>query len=69
MGTQEERWSAIANKLRQQPLYESPVKHEWVELLGRLCRDNDMRLREIGLSELQSCADKATRCCGKNPHN
>lgn len=59
MMTRQEQLTAIANRLRKLPIQETPVKHEWIELLGRLSRDDDTRLREIGISELQSCADRA----------
>lgn len=59
MTTKEERFAAIAEELRKQPLHETPVKHEWVELLGQLCRDDDGCLREMAISELQSCADRS----------
>ena len=59
MMTRQERLAAIADRLRKLPIHETPVKHEWVELLGRLSRDDDTRLREMGISELQICADRA----------
>jgi len=61
MMTRQEQLASIADRLRKQPLHETPVKHEWVELLGRLCRDDDTRLREMGISELQICADRSLR--------
>lgn len=61
MTTHTERYATIAEELRRQRFPELPVKHEWVELLTRLCRDDAPHLREIGIAELKSCADRATR--------
>jgi len=61
MTTQKQKYAAIAAELRKQPFPDLPVKHEWVELLTRLCSDNDQHLREIGLAELKKCADRSFR--------
>ena len=52
MATKEERYAAIAAHMRKQRFPELPIKHEWVELLTHLCRDENQHLREIGISEL-----------------
>jgi hypothetical protein len=60
MTTPQQKYAAIADELRRQRFPDLPVKHEWVELLTRLCRDNNHNLREIGIAELRDCADRAT---------
>ena len=50
-------FAQIAEKARQQPPLELPAKHEWIELLTSLSHLDDKGLREIGISELQSCAE------------
>jgi len=60
MATKEERYAAIAANMRKQRFPELPVKHEWVELITRLCRDDNRHLREIGISELSHCAERST---------
>lgn len=59
MMTREQNYAAIAAEMRRQRFPDLPVKHEWVELLTRLCRNEDQNLREIGIAELRSCADRA----------
>lgn len=61
MTNQHEQYAAIADQLRNQPVHEMPLKHEWVELLTRLSRNDDPELREIGISELSRCAEQSTR--------
>lgn len=61
MTMQTERYAAIAEELRRQRFPDMPVKHEWVEFISRLCRDDVPHLREIGIAELKNCADRATR--------
>jgi HD-like signal output (HDOD) protein len=60
MATKEERYAAIAANMRAQQIADLPPKHEWVELITRLCRNEDKQLREIGITELRNCADRAT---------
>ena len=61
MATKEERYAAIAATMRKQRFPDFPLKHEWVELLTRLCRDDNHHLREIGISELSHCAERSTQ--------
>lgn len=61
MTTKEERYATIAAEMRKQRFPELPVKHEWVELITRLCRDEDHYLREIGITELSTCAERSNR--------
>lgn len=65
MTIQTERYAAIAQEIRRQRFPDLPVKHEWVELLTRLCRDEDKHLREIGITELKNCADHAVQGCNR----
>lgn len=58
---QQQRYAAIASKMRCQQIPDLPLKHEWVELLTRLSRQEDPRLRETGISELAKCAEQANR--------
>jgi len=59
MATKASRYAAIAAKMRSQQIPDLPVKHEWVELITRLSRDNDPQLRETGIAELSRCADQS----------
>lgn len=61
MATREQRYAAIAAKMRCQQIPDLPLKHEWLELLTRLSRQDDDQLRELGITELRICADRATR--------
>lgn len=61
MKRNEQSYAAIARRIKEQPLSESPLSHEWVELLTRLSRQDDPRLREIGISELSVIAEHASR--------
>jgi len=60
MATKEERYGAIAAHMKNQQSPDLPPKHEWIELLTQLCRDEDQNLRDIGITELRNCADRAT---------
>lgn len=60
METREQTYAAIAIKMRNQRIQDTPLKHEWVELLTRLSHLEEGALREIGIAELSRCADRAT---------
>jgi len=51
MSTKEQKYSIIAECLRNQPVVEVPQKHELVELLNRLARDDSRNLQEISTNE------------------
>jgi len=51
MSTKEQTYSVIAECLRNQPVVEVPQKHEWLELLNRLARDDSRNLQEISTNE------------------
>jgi len=59
MTTRAQRYASIAANMRSQQLPELPPKHEWVELITRLSREDDPQLRETGICELAKCAEQA----------
>jgi hypothetical protein len=61
MVSKEENYAAIAEKLRNQPIPEIPIKHEWLELLAKLSDHEDPKMREAGLKELLKCTEYSTR--------
>jgi hypothetical protein len=61
MTAQEQKYAAIAANMRSQKNIDLPLKHEWVELITRLSREEDPQLRETGICELSRCADQANR--------
>ena len=52
MRTDESYFAAIAERLRNEPLPEIPIRHEWVEFSTLLSQMESPHLREIGLGEL-----------------
>lgn len=60
MVTKEQNYAAIATQMRAQRIQDTPLKHEWVELLTRLSHLEDGQLREAGILELSKCADRAS---------
>jgi hypothetical protein len=61
MVTKEQNYVAIAARMRTQRVQDTPLKHEWIELLTRLSHLEDGQLRATGILELSHCADRATR--------
>lgn len=65
MTKNEAYFAAIADRLRNEPLPEIPIKHEQVELATLLARMDDPNLRAIGQGELARHAAEEAATCDK----
>lgn len=59
--TRKDVYAAIAQRFRNQPYQEVPLKHEWVELLSHLVRHDNKNLQEIGIRELTNSVELSVR--------
>jgi hypothetical protein len=67
MKTNKVNLAAIAERLRNEKIPETPIKHEWIELATKLFQMDDPRMKEIGDAVLahhaaEEAAFKAESC-------
>ncbi len=67
MKTNEANLAAIAERLHNEKIPETPIKHEWIEIATRLSQLDDPRMKEIGDAVLarhaaEEAAFKAESC-------
>ena len=66
MTKNEAYFAAIAERLRNEPLPEIPIKHERVELATLLARMDDPNLKETGLEVLARHAAEEAKASNKH---